>query len=224
MNFLLESQAYELLKSVGIQVPDYRMVYSIEDALNAAEEIGYPVVMKIVSHDIVHKSDVGGVKVDIKTPREVIHSYEEIFGNVRKAVPDGNHIGILMAPMIKEGIETIIGAGMDAEFGRFILFGLGGIYVELFKDVSFRLTPISRLDANDMIKETKAGILLEGFRNQSAFNTETLKDLLMRCSELLQTNDKIEEMDLNPIMINENGIHILDARIRMNDAVGAGYD
>lgn len=213
MTFLSEPEAYELLKVSGISVMPYAFATNVEEAMKKAEEIGYPVVMKIVSPDIVHKSDAGGVMVGLQDDEQIKTAYQRIMENAERAVPGGKHQGVLITPMVKGGVETIIGLGTDPEFGKFIMFGLGGIFVELYKDVSFRMIPITPNDARDLIDEVSGSALFKGYRGDKSRNISPLVDLIVSCSRLLESHNEIEEMDLNPVIIREDGALILDARI-----------
>jgi acetyltransferase len=213
VTYMLEPDAYSLLAANGLAIPEYRMARSAPEAVSLAEAMGFPVAMKIVSEDVIHKSDVGGVRLNLEDSDSVEAAYEEIMGNVEQAVPGGRHKGVLLTQMVKGGTETILGIGMDGELGKFLMFGLGGVYAELFKDVSFRLAPLSRQDAWDMIDEVKSSVLLRGFRGEKPKDLEALVNTLLACSQLAVAHPEIEEMDLNPVMVREEGAYVLDARI-----------
>jgi len=213
MAFLLEPEAYELLKENGLPIMRYGFAASLTEAEREAERIGYPVVMKIVSPDILHKSDAGGVKVGIQDAEELKMAYQYIMENVKRAVPDGRHQGVLIAPMISGGVETIIGIGSDPEFGRFIMFGLGGVFVELYKDVSFRMIPLDEEEAGDLIRDVKASALLHGYRGGKSADVQALTELISSCSRLAENHPEITELDLNPVIVREDGAYILDARV-----------
>lgn len=213
MRFMLEPDAYELLKSNGIPIPDYRFAQNIDEAEQAANEIGYPVVIKIVSEDIIHKTDIGAVKVGLKNSEQLREAYKDIVFAAHNAVPCGRHKGVLITKMINGGVETIVGLGNDPEFGKFMMFGMGGIFVELYKDVSFRLIPMSNLDAKSIIEDVKGSVLLKGYRGSSPKNIEALISLIMGCSHMIESNPDIKEMDLNPVIVREDGVYVLDARV-----------
>lgn len=213
MNFMLEVDAYSILEKCGASLPKYRFAKTINEAQKAADEIGYPVVMKIVSEDILHKSDIGAVKVGLKNTEDVKAAYNAIMESANKAVPNGRHRGVLVTEMISSGVETIIGLGIDPEFGRYIMFGMGGVFVEVFKDVSFRMIPLSLEDARSMIDEVRGSMLLKGYRGDSKKDVEALTKLLITCSNLFLSYPDIKEMDLNPVIVNEDGAFVLDARI-----------
>ena len=213
--YLLESEAKEVCSLYGIPVVKTIVARSKEEAIKIANEIGYPVVLKILSPDILHKSDVGGVKINLRTPEEVAKAYDEILENVKKVKPDARIIGVTVQEMAPEGLEVIIGGIKDAFFGHAIMFGLGGIFVEVLKDVSFGIVPLTRRDVEDMIREIKSYPVLEGARGMPPRDIEALIDTILKVSYLLQENPEIKEMDLNPTRVYERGkgVKILDARI-----------
>ena len=164
---LLEEEGYEILKAYGFSTPKKFLATNEEEAAKAAEEIGYPVVMKIVSPQIIHKSDAGGVKIGIKNQQEVIKAFNEILLNVKKYKSDAEIKGVLVQEMIGSAKETILGAKRDPLFGPLIMFGLGGIYVEVLKDVIFRMAPIDEQQAKEMVESIKTIKLLKGARGES---------------------------------------------------------
>lgn len=213
MKYIIEPEAYRLLQNNNLPVPKYYFVKDECELQEAAAKIGYPAAMKIVSEDIIHKSDVGGVKLNITDFQALKSAYNEIMCAAEKVMPGGRHHGVLLTQMIEGGVETIIGLGTDQEFGRYLMFGLGGIYVEIYKDVSFRILPLSKADAVNMIEEVKGSVLLKGYRGSIPKNIDALVDFLMKCSELALENPNIREMDLNPVMVREDGVFVLDARV-----------
>jgi len=213
---LSEPEAYQVLQSYGMRVLDYRIAKNTEEALLAAAQLGYPVVLKIVSPDILHKVDVGGVKINITDDSELKRYLTEIYENTRKKAPDALIQGFLVQKYFTgQGIETIAGANEIKGFGPLIMFGLGGTFVELFKDVSFRLAPLSKQDAFQMISQTKGYQILKGFRGQTIYDINAITDCLMKISLLLTDFPEIKELDLNPIkVLPENfGCVIMDAKI-----------
>jgi acetyl-CoA synthetase (ADP-forming) len=209
--WLLEPEAKELCKAYGLPVGEWRVAKSEADALSHSAELGFPLAMKIVSPDIVHKSDVGGVILGIDSPEKV----RDAFGRMRAvAERTGSRFeGTLMERMAKPGVETIIGAKRDPQFGPVIMFGVGGIFVEIFKDVAFRVAPIDRADAMEMINELKALPLLKGARGRKPVDLESLADSLIRAAKLMIENSEVSEIDLNPTMGYEDGCKVVDARI-----------
>jgi acyl-CoA synthetase (NDP forming) len=202
---LLEEEGYEILSAYGFPRPKSFVANNAEDCVKAAREVGYPVVMKIVSKDIIHKSDAGGVKVRLLNDEEVSQSFEEIMSNARKYKQDAEIKGVLVQQMIESARETILGAKHDPLFGPLIMFGLGGIYVEVLKDVIFRLAPIDEREAINMIESIKTAKLLKGVRGQKPSDTNALVDCLLRLSQLVTDFPEIEEFDMNPLLVLEEG-------------------
>ncbi len=186
---------------------------SAEEAAKAAEKIGYPVVLKIVSQDIIHKSDAGGVKVNIKNKEEVKAAYNTILENAHKYKSDARIAGILVQEMAPQGTEVIVGAIKDPQFGQTLMFGLGGIFVEILKDVTFKVAPITEAEAAEMIVGVRAYPLLNGYRNTPASDVKAIVNVLMSISKLVIDHPEIKELDLNPIMAYEKGTKTVDARI-----------
>ncbi len=211
---LLEHEAISVIKSYGIPVAEAYLAKNVEEAIEIASKIGYPVVLKIVSPDISHKSDVGGVIVGINSPDQVREAFNKIMENVPKKAPNARITGILVQKMAeKGGIEVIVGGLRDNVFGPVVMFGLGGIFVEVLKDVSFRVAPLTHEDALDMIKEIKARKILEGYRNTPPVNKEALADIIVKVAKLLEENPEIDSLDLNPIIAYPDKAIVVDARI-----------
>jgi acetyl-CoA synthetase (ADP-forming) len=187
-----------------------------EDAAKYADEIGYPVVLKIVSPDIIHKSDAGGVKLNLLNKSEVITGFDQIVKNAKKYKANASISGVSVQKMVSQGIEVIVGIKDDPQFGKVIMFGLGGLLTELLKDFSLRLVPISQREAEKMISEIRAHQLLEGYRNYRPSDKESLISILMKVSALVQQNPSIKEMDLNPVLSYPDGAVAIDARIILN--------
>lgn len=211
--FLLEHEAKSFIASYGIPVTRIELAKNEDEAVDYARKIGFPVVLKIVSPQVIHKSDVGGVKVNLKNEEEVRKAYREIVENVRSRVPDAKIEGILVQEFAPQGVELIIGLIRDPQFGPTVMFGLGGVFVELFRDVSFRVAPLSEQDAESMIREVKAYKLLTGFRGAEPVDLQAIKDALIKVGNIGVENDEIAEMDLNPIIAYPKGIKVVDARI-----------
>jgi len=212
---LLEHEAYEALRAYGLPVPKADLAKSAEKAVEIAEKIGYPLVLKIVSPDIVHKSDVGGVKVGVKNAEEVKEAFHSIMSNVKDKAPDAKIAGVLIQEMVPEGLEVIVGATRDPTFGPVLLFGLGGIFVEVLKDVSFRIAPVTKFDAESMLGEIKAAKILEGYRGTPPRDKDALVDIIMKLSKFMEEQELVTDVDLNPIMVFEKGkgAAIADARV-----------
>jgi len=213
---LVEYEAKQVLKAYGLPVPDEKLAKTLDEALEYAKEIGYPVVLKLMSPQILHKSDARVVALNIKNEDELKKKWEEIHENAKKYRPDAEILGVLVAPMLKPGREVIIGVTEDPQFGHAIMFGLGGIFVEILKDVTFRIIPIEEKDAWAMIKSIKGYPILAGARGEPPADMEALVKMILKVSELVDDlKDYIKEMDLNPVFVyNEGeGAVVVDARI-----------
>lgn len=211
--YLTEPESYSLLERYGFPLPQFKFVTNEPEAAKGASAVGYPVAMKVVSEDIIHKSNLGGVKLNVQNEEQLFKEFNHLISLTKTYSPRSLHCGVLISKMISGGIETIIGINTDPEFGRFIMFGLGGIYVELFKDVSFRLLPITQKDAQEAVSEVKSSILLEGFRGDRPKAIDKLVDILLKCSDFAMENSDIVEMDLNPVKVREKDAVIVDAKI-----------
>ncbi len=210
---LLEPEAKTICTEYGITVTKFNVAKSEKDAAAQANQIGYPIVLKIVSPDIIHKSDAGGVLVNLKTAADVEAGYKKIIENVIKYKPDAKIVGVLVQEMAPQGTEVIVGAVKDPQFGQTVMFGLGGIFVELLKDVNFRVAPLALQDAKEMITQLKAYPLLNGYRGSKPADIEALTVILCNVSRLVMDNPEIKELDLNPVMAYPNGAKTVDARI-----------
>lgn len=212
-----EMEAREILKAYGIRVPEAELASDIDEAKEIAGRIGYPLVLKIVSPNILHKTDVGGVRIGIGSEKELEEDYDDILFHVRKYIPDANIRGILVQEFIKDKKETIIGMSEDPQFGPMIMFGLGGIYVEALKDVSFRIAPLSRQMAGEMIEEIKTTKLLKGTRGEDPSDIESIIEIILKVSQLVIDFPEIIEMDINPLFVKKQGEGSIagDARIRI---------
>jgi acetyltransferase len=210
---LLEHEAKEIVRSYGIPVVPTKLAVSEDRAVEIARKLGYPVVVKISSPDIIHKSDIGGVITNLKSDDEVAEAFRIVISNARRYVPTASIYGATVQKMVPKGREVIIGATKDPVFGHLIMFGLGGIYIELFKDVSFRLAPLSIYEAKEMITETKAYTLLRGFRGEPPADINSIVNILLRVSKLVTDIPQIVEIDINPLFVYEIGAIAVDARI-----------
>ena len=211
--FLFEHEAKTLCGLYGMPVTKISVAKTEEEAVEAAEETGYPIVLKIVSPQVLHKSDAGGVLVNIGDAEGIREGYNRILSNVKAHAPDAEITGILVQEMAPNGTEVIIGSTRDPTFGPTIMFGLGGIFVEILKDVSFRLAPITRSDAEEMIREIKAYKILEGARGMPPADQETIAEILLATSRMLMECPEIRELDMNPVLVYEEGARIVDARV-----------
>lgn len=210
---LLEHEAFIVAREYGLPVPEFGIARTYEEAGEIAEKIGFPVVLKIVSPDISHKSDVGGVILNVNSKEEAIQAAKKIFENVKKHVPDARIEGVLVQKMAPKGLEVIIGGLRDNIFGSVVMFGLGGIFVEVLKDVSFRIAPITEEEALEMMKEIKAAKLLEGYRGQPPVDKKALAQILIKVATLLDENPEIESIDLNPVLAYPDKAIVVDSRI-----------
>ncbi len=213
--YLLEHESKKILIEYGINTTRAFLARKADEAVEIAREIGYPVVMKVLSPMIIHKSDVGGVKLNLENDEAVRSAYKEIESKFK----DKGMIGVSVQKMAKPGIEVIVGVTRDETFGHVLMFGLGGVFVEVFKDVSFRAIPISEDDAEEMIREIKGYSLLKGYRNYSA-DLQAIKDILLRVSKIVSENPIIKEMDLNPVFVYPEGYVVVDARIILDPNSG----
>jgi acetate---CoA ligase (ADP-forming) len=210
---LLEPEAYEVCNEYGIQVPPYRVVESVESALSSANEIGYPVVIKVVSEKILHKSDVGGVIVGIASDSALRASYEQLAANVMKHFPNLSDWSVLVQKMMPSNTELLVGAVRDQSFGPVVTFGMGGIYVEALKMVGSRLSPITPDDAKNLILGTLPDKLLKGVRGRKPMNVDAIAGVLVSLGRMLEEQPQIQEVDFNPVLPHEDGCIAVDARI-----------
>ena len=210
---LLENEAKTICKEYGISVTNFALAANPEQAVSEAEKIGYPVVLKIVSPDIIHKSDAGGVIINLKNATEVTAAYTKILDNTKKYKPEAKIVGVLVQEMAPQSTEVIVGAIKDPQFGQTLMFGLGGIFVEILKDVNFRVAPLTEQDAKEMITQLKAYPLLKGYRNTPPADQDALVKILLNTSRLVMEHPEIRELDLNPVMAYQSGAKTVDARI-----------
>ena len=215
---LLEYEAKKLFEIHGAPVPQDCLVQSEDEAVQCAQDMQKDVAIKIVSPDILHKSDAGGVRIKLGSEKEIRSAYREIMKNSKTYDAKADIRGVLVSPMADEGVEVIIGTKVDDQFGPVIMYGLGGIMVEILKDVAFRVLPISHTEARKMMEETKSYPILDGVRGTPALDKKALRKLLMLCSDIVESYPQIEEMDLNPVIVHEKGVSIVDARIILKSA------
>ncbi|MFH0772621.1 MAG: acetate--CoA ligase family protein [Candidatus Omnitrophota bacterium] len=211
-----EYAARDIIESYGFKLPKSILAKDAQAARAAADEISYPVVMKIASPDILHKSDVGGVRVGLRSAEEVGRVFDEMVLSARRAAPKADILGVLVQEMITEGREVIIGMTKDPQFGPMLMFGLGGIYVEILKDVSFRIAPITPRQAGEMIESIRSIDLLKGARGERPSDIDSIKDCLLRLSQMITDFPMIKELDINPLNIfsvDKGGSVAIDARI-----------
>ena len=213
--FLPEVDALAVLNAYGFPTLSHGLATNPEEAVALLNKIGAPVVLKIVSPDVVHKVDVGGVLLNISTPEEARVGFEKITNGVKQKLPDARLLGVEVVQMASKGTEVILGISKDPTFGHIIMFGLGGTYVEVLKDVSFRLVPIRELGARNMIKSIRAAKVFEGFRGAPPADIDSIAECLERLSQLVTDFPEIAELDINPLIVHARGLgaHVADARI-----------
>lgn len=218
--FVLEHEAKDIMKEYGIPIPPYATAVTPDEAAEKAKKIGFPVVLKILSKDVLHKSDAGGVKLNLKDEDEVREAFQEIMDNAKKygrekGIEVDLSRGVFISDFADMGTEVIVGVTRDPQFGHAIMFGLGGIFVEVLKDVTFRLIPLSEIDAREMISEIKAAKILEGVRGQAPRDVDALVEVILSVSKMIDENPEIVELDCNPTFVYEKGkgALVVDARI-----------
>jgi acetyl-CoA synthetase (ADP-forming) len=212
-SFLLEHEAAEVCRAYGIPSPDSGLALDRAQAIAFAEKLGYPVVLKVVSPQVLHKSDVGGVRTGIASRAHVEEAYDSILETVSRRQPDAQIAGVTVAKMAGSGIETIVGLKRDDTFGPVVMFGIGGVNVEVYGDVTFRLCPIDRLTAEEMLSDIKARLLLEGFRGTPRANRAAVADIIVAVCRMGVDNPEIASLDLNPVRVDSDRAVALDTRI-----------
>ncbi len=215
---LTEIEAKELLKQAGISIVDTKLATSEEEAISISKQLGFPIALKITSPDVVHKTDAGGVKLGLKTSPQVGKAYTDIMTSVKKKYPKANIHGVAVQKMARPGVEVIIGMSKDPQFGPVIMFGLGGVLVEILKDVSFRIVPLTKRDAKEMIREIKGYPLLEGYRGQEPVDVANLEDMILKVSSFVEKNPAVKELDLNPVFAYSDGAVAVDARVILEES------
>ena len=211
-SYLMEHESKEILEGIGIATTGYLVARSEDEVLAFCDKIGFPVVLKIVSPDVVHKTDAGGVKLNLMNAADVRKAYRDILETFKY-----QHIeGVAVQRMAPSGIEAIIGVARDPGFGPVIMFGLGGVFVEVLRDVSFRILPITEKDATEMIEDIRSSDILKGYRGK-AVDLDSLKQLLLKISRLVVENPEISELDLNPLILYPDGYVTVDARMFVSE-------
>jgi acetyl-CoA synthetase (ADP-forming) len=203
----------------NIPVPKYSIASSGEEATDVATKLGFPLVMKIISPDIMHKTEVGGIMINILNKKMVKASYQKIICNVKKNKPEARIHGMLLYKQAPEGIEVIVGMIRDPQFGPTIMFGLGGIFTEILKDVAFRVCPIEITDIEEMLSEIQGIKMLHGYRGRPSYDVNTIIDIIMKISKMAMSFPAIKEIDLNPILVYEKGAVVVDAKMLLNEKV-----
>jgi acetate---CoA ligase (ADP-forming) len=211
---LTETEVHEVLHAYGFSLPKSLFARTSEEAVTAAKKIGYPVVMKIFSPQIIHKSDIGGVRINLNNKKDVENAFFDITTHIRNIMPAAHIYGVMIQEMIRDGKEIIMGITRDTQFGHMIMFGLGGIYVEVMKDISFRIVPLSREDVHEMIRETKTFPLLRGVRGEAEADIEAIEESLLILSQMAEDFPQILEADINPLLVKKRGegVVAIDAR------------
>lgn len=215
---LSEVEAKDLLAEAGIPVARAILAKGQKKAVEAADAVGYPVVMKIVSPDIAHKSDVGGVTLGLKDAKAVRKAYKEMIERVSAAAPNAKIAGVAIQNMAPQGIEVIVGATTDPQFGPVMMFGLGGVFVEVLKDVAFRIVPLEPRDAAQMVREIRGLPVLQGARGAQPADLPALEALIVKVSQFVAAHPEVAELDLNPVFAYPNGALAVDARIVLASA------
>ncbi|MBN2296830.1 MAG: acetate--CoA ligase family protein, partial [Pirellulales bacterium] len=217
-----EAAAKDIMRAYEFNVPEGRIVTNVEDAMDAAVKMGFPVAMKIASPDIIHKSDLGGVKLNLATLEAVHDAYDLMILRITRRVPEARIHGVYLEKMCPRGREVILGMTRDPQFGPMLMFGLGGIFVEIMKDVTFHLAPVTAQEALEMLRSTKSYTLLEGARGEARVDINAIADCLQRLSQLVTDFPQIEEMDINPLIVGEFGSNplVADARITISQTKG----
>jgi acyl-CoA synthetase (NDP forming) len=210
---LTEVESKQLLHDAGIAVTQARLTTSADEAAAAAEEIGFPVVLKIVSGEIAHKSDVGGVALDLADADAVREGYETMIVKVSAAAPGAAVDGISVQQMAQAGTEVIVGVTTDPQFGPVMMFGLGGIFVEVLKDVAFRIVPLEPRDAKQLVRDIRGYAVLEGVRGQAGADIDALEQLILQVSAFAWEHQEVAELDLNPVIARPDGVLAVDARV-----------
>jgi acetyl coenzyme A synthetase (ADP forming)-like protein len=212
--FVSEPEGHEILRAYGMPVPPSRLTKTLDEALAAAKEIGYPVVLKIVSPDVLHKTEFGGVRVNITDEARLKAEHADLLAGVKAKKPDADIWGVLIQQMAPKGTETILGMNRDPSFGPILMFGLGGILVEVLKDVTFRIAPLNDISTDSMVNGIKAVKILQGYRGEAPRDVAKIKECLQRLSQLVTDFEEISELDINPLLVYEEGkgALVLDAR------------
>jgi acyl-CoA synthetase (NDP forming) len=214
---LLEPEAEDVCRAYEMTTPEFGLATSSSEAAKVAERISFPVVLKIISPDILHKTEVGGVVLGLNSKTAVEQAYHQIISNVRKNNSGARIVAVLVQHMAPRGVEVIIGGLRDRQFGPTVLFGLGGIFVEVLKDATFRVAPLTEHDAREMIRETHSYPILKGVRGQGPSDEEAIMQMLYATSKMMLEIEDISQIDLNPVMVYGSGATIVDARMILTE-------
>jgi acyl-CoA synthetase (NDP forming) len=218
---LLENEAQQICDLHNIPTPKSSKAASAHDAILNAKEIGFPVVLKIISPQILHKSDVGGVVLNVKDEKELEVQYEKLLVEIGKREPSAKVLGVLIEKMMPPSTEVIVGGIRDSQFGPSIMFGIGGIFAEIYDDVAFRVAPIDKIDASNLVHEIKGYKILEGARGKPPADLNSLINVLISVSDLMMEHDAISQLDLNPVIVYSDGVCAVDVRIILARTEGA---
>jgi acetate---CoA ligase (ADP-forming) subunit beta len=210
---LLEPEVLGVLKACDIPVPQYFVAKDQSLAIGAANNIGYPVVLKIVSGDIIHKTEAGGVKTGLKNDQDLDDAFNEMMFDISDNCATARIEGFLIEKMADKGIEVIVGGIRDAQFGPAVMFGVGGITVELLKDVSFRLAPVTKAECLEMIKEIKVFPLLTGYRGSQPCDIDAIADVIIKVGNIMSEMGDVKEMEINPLIVHPKSVLAVDARM-----------
>ena len=213
IKFYNEYKSKNLLKEYGLPTGNYMLATDKKHAVKIAEDFGYPIAMKIVSDQIVHKTEAKGIKLNVTDANEVENTYDELIQNAISYNADAVIDGVLVSPMVPSGVEVIIGGLYDIQFGPVVMFGIGGVFVEIFKDVQFRMAPLTKKEAIDLIKSIEAFPMLDGARGKQPVNLDAIADIIVKLGDYMADNSDIKEIDLNPVSCFDNEVLILDASI-----------
>jgi acyl-CoA synthetase (NDP forming) len=219
--YIGEAKAKDILRAYDFTVPDGRLIGTVEEAVELAPRLGYPLAMKIVSPDIIHKSDVGGVKLNLNSPTDVADAFELMMLRISRRMPDAFLEGVYLERMVPKGREVILGMTRDPQFGPMLMFGLGGIFVEVMKDVTFHLAPITSEEAMAMLMGTRSYKLLEGVRGEQGVDLQAIGEALQRISQLVTDFPMIAELDINPFIVGKPGDNSVAADARIQLAEGS---
>jgi len=217
--YLTEIESKNLIMEAGMPVVEGSLARDKEEAIRIANQLGFPVALKIISPDIIHKSDANGVMLNLADSTQAAEAYVRMTESIAGQYPDKKIWGVSVQKMAPPGVEVIIGMSKDLQFGPLLMFGLGGVLVEILKDVSFRIVPLTKRDAEEMIKEIKGYPLLEGYRGHERSDIPCLIDLLLKVSKFVEDRPEIKEIDLNPVFLYKEGALVVDARIILEPSV-----
>lgn len=217
---LLVNEAQQILKLHHIPTPRSDKVSSVNEAVLKAKEIGFPVVLKIISPQILHKSDVGGIILNVRDEKELKVQYEKLLVGIGKREPSAKVLGVLVEKMMTSSTEVIVGGIRDSQFGPSIMFGIGGIFTEIYDDVAFRVAPICKIDASNLIHEIKGYKILEGARGKPQADLDSIMNILINVSDLMMEHEAIDQIDLNPVIVYPDSVCAVDSRIILRQSGG----